>query len=175
MVIRFGTAFASGMGFRGLYSLGVGFPPYLTADIIQCLHRPLNDVEGIDTAFAVRSERIDTVRDPSGTVPGHYPDAGELFRCQLAVKLLQHLLAMPLGGPDDCVGIVVDNDSDVLVTLPVTGLVDTDVDKVIKASGTLRLDGRSGRQSPSRSACIRRRYFAEGRQQANQQSGRRLL
>ena len=48
--------------------------------------------------------------------------------------------SLPLGRPDDRVGIVIDDDRDVLVAFPVTGLVDTDVDKVIKASGTLRLD-----------------------------------
>ena len=140
MVIRLRTALPSGMRFGSLYSLGGGFPPYLMADLIQCLHCPLNDVEGIDAAFAGRGEVIDTVCNPSGAVPGNDPNAGELFWCQLAVKLFQDLLSVSLGRPNDCVRIVVDNDSDVLMAFPVTGLVDTDVDKVVKASGTLRLD-----------------------------------
>ena len=47
---------------------------------------------------------------------------------------------MSLGCPDDRIGIVVYNDGDVFVALPVAGLINTDVDQVIKTSGTLRLD-----------------------------------
>ena len=88
----------------------------------------------------LRNSYWQNTRDPSGTVPGNDPYAGELLRRQLAVKLLQDLLSVSLGRPDDRVGIMIDNDRDVLVAFPVTGLIDTDVDKVIKASGTLRLD-----------------------------------
>ena len=98
------------------------------------------DMKGIDAAFTVRGERIDTISDSSGTVSGFDLNAGELFRRQLAIKLLQDLLSVSLSRPDDRVGIVVDNNSDVLVALPVIGLIDTDVDKVIKTPGTLRLD-----------------------------------
>jgi hypothetical protein len=97
-------------------------------------------MEGIDTTLAGRSELVDAVRDPSGTVPGNDPYAGKLLGRQLAVKLFQDLLAVSLGRPDDRIGIVIDNDCDVLVAFPVTGLVNTNVDKVIKASGTLRFD-----------------------------------
>ena len=48
------------------------------------------------------------------------------------VTLLQDLLAVSLGCPDDRIGIVVYNDGDVFVTLPVAGLINTDVDQVIK-------------------------------------------
>ena len=47
---------------------------------------------------------------------------------------------MSLGRPDDGIGIVIDDNGDVLVAFPVAGLVYTDVDKVIKAPGTLRFD-----------------------------------
>ena len=140
MVVSFGTAFPSGMRFRDLYSLSVGFPPYLAADLIKCLHCPFDDVEGIDAAFTVWSELIDTIRDPSCAVSGNDLYAGELLGCQLAVKLLQNFFAVSLGCPDDRIRIVIDDDRDVLVSLPVTGLIDTDVDKVVKASGSLRLD-----------------------------------
>jgi hypothetical protein len=88
--------------------------------------------------FLKRSELIDTLRDPSGAVPGNDLYAGELFRCQLAVKLLQDLLSVPLGCPDDRVRIVVDDDSDVLVPLLVAGLIDAYVYEIIKPAGALR-------------------------------------
>ena len=47
---------------------------------------------------------------------------------------------MSLGRPYDRVGIVIDDNSDVLMAFPVAGLVNADVNKVIKASGTLRLN-----------------------------------
>lgn len=128
------------MCFGCLYSLGVGFSPYLAADLIQRFHSPLNDMEGVDTTLAGGCELIHTVRDPSGAVSGNDLYTGELPGRQLAVKLFQDLLAVSLGRPDDGVGIVIDNDRDVLVAFPVTGLINTNVDKVIKASGTLRLD-----------------------------------
>ena len=139
-IVSFGTAFLSGMCFSCLYSLGVGFPPYLTADLVQRFLSPFDDMEGIDAALTGRGELIDTVRDPSGAIPGNDPYTGQLFRRQLAVKLLQDLLSMSLGCPYNRVGIVVDNNGDVLVALPVTGFINTDVDKVIKVSGTFRLD-----------------------------------
>ena len=138
MVVSFGTAFPSGMRFRDLYSLSVGFPPYLAADLIKCLHCPFDDVEGIDAAFTVWSELIDTIRDPSCAVSGNDLYAGELLGCQLAIKLLQNFFAVSLGCPDDRIRIVIDDDRDVLVSLPVTGLIDTDVDRLSR-----RLD-RSG-------------------------------
>ena len=84
------------MRFGCLYSLGVGFPPYLEANLIQRLHRPLADVEGIDAALTGRGKLIDTVRDPSGAVPGNDLYTGKLSGCQLAVELFQNLLAVPL-------------------------------------------------------------------------------
>lgn len=75
-VVRFRPPFPSGMRFGCSYSLSVGFPPYLASNLIQRLRRPLNDVEGIDAAFSGRSELVDAVRDPSGTVPSNDPYAG---------------------------------------------------------------------------------------------------
>ena len=132
-VVRFRPPFPSGIRFGCPYSLSVGFPPYLASNPIQRLHCPLYDVEGIDAAFAGRSELVDAIRDPSGTVPSNDPYAGQLPGCQLAVKLFQNLLAMSLGRPDDGIGIVIDNNGDVLVAFSVAGLVNTDVDNVIKA------------------------------------------
>ena len=97
-------------------------------------------MEGIDAALTGRGKLIDTVRDPSGAVPGNDLYTGDLPGCQLAVELFQNLFAVPLGCPDNGIGIVIDDNGDVLVAFPVAGLINTDVDKVIKAPGTLRFD-----------------------------------
>lgn len=65
-------------------------------------------MKGTDVAFTAWLELIDTVRDPSGTIPCNDLYDGELFRRQLKVKLFQDLPAVSLGRPDDGVGIMVE-------------------------------------------------------------------
>ena len=59
-------------------------------------------------------------------------------------KLLKYLLSMPLGSPNYRICIVVDNDCNVFLPLPVTGLVNTNVYKVVQTFGTLRFDDVQG-------------------------------
>ena len=47
---------------------------------------------------------------------------------------------MPFSGPDHCVGLMVHDDGDVLVSFLVAGFIDADVDKVIQPDRSFRLD-----------------------------------
>lgn len=97
-------------------------------------------MEGIHAALAARSVLLGTFRDPFGSIASGDLDTGKLFRRQEAVELLQHLLAVPVRSPHDGVGIMIDDNSDVLVTLAVAGLINPDVDKTFEPAGTFRLD-----------------------------------
>ena len=55
------------------------------------------------------------------------------------ILLRQNTLAVPLSRPDNRVGVMVDDYRNVLVSLFVTGLVDADINEVIKPLGTLWL------------------------------------
>ena len=97
-------------------------------------------MKGIDTSLAVRSKFVDAVCDPSGSVSGDHLNTGQLFVRKQLIELSEDGFPVALTNPDYGIGIVVDDDRDVLVPLLVAGLVNSNVDKTIKASGTFRLE-----------------------------------
>jgi hypothetical protein len=97
-------------------------------------------MELVNTSFAARSKFVHAVRDPLCSIARNDLDAGKLFLGQLPVERFQDRFAMPLSSPYNRVGVVVDNDRDVLVSFLVAGFVNADVYKIIKALGTLRLN-----------------------------------
>lgn len=88
-------------------------------------------MERIHTALTARSEFIDAVSNPSGAVTCDNLDTAELLRGEVLVELLKNTLAVAIRGLDDFIGVMVDDDGDVLMSLTVTGLVDADIDKPI--------------------------------------------
>ena len=63
-------------------------------------------------------------------------DTGQLLVRQSLVELLENRPAVAVSHPDNCIGVVVNDDGDVLMPLVVAGLIDTDADKAIQPSGT---------------------------------------
>ena len=139
-IIGLGTPFLLRMLLGEAGELGVGFPPDLPPNLVQGFHCPLDDMERIDIAVTARSKLVHSFCDPLCPVPGDHLDGGELLRSELPVKLYQDALSIPLRCPDNGIGIVVDDDSDILVSFLIAGLVDADIHKVIEPSGTLRFD-----------------------------------
>ena len=90
----------------------------------------------INAALAVRSKLVYTVGDPACTVAGDDLDTGQLLVRQSLVELLENRPAVAVSHPDNCIGVVVNDDGDVLMPLVVAGLIDTDADKAIQPSGT---------------------------------------
>ena len=91
-------------------------------------------MEGIDTALTVWCEFIDTLRDPAGAVTGDNLYTGQLFIGKSLVELLQDRFSMIVANPYNSVGIVVYNNSDVLVAFALAGLIDADVNQSIQRS-----------------------------------------
>ena len=87
-------------------------------------------MERINATSTFRRELINAVSNPSGSVPRNHTYAGKLFRSQLAVKLLKNLLPMSLGSPNYRICIMVDNDRNVFLPLPLTSLVNTNVERL---------------------------------------------
>ena len=56
-----------------------------------------------------------------------------MFRCKLIEELLQNFLFMADGTPDNRISVVINDDCHILVPLLITCLVNSDIDKVIKA------------------------------------------
>lgn len=101
--------------------------PTFTAHLVERVHRPFDDIERVDATLAPRRELVGAVRDPAGPVPGHRPDARELFGRQAPVEPFEHQLAVPVADPDDRVRVMVHDHGHELVAFAVTGLVDPDV------------------------------------------------
>ena len=91
-------------------------------------------MERINAALAVRSKLVYTVGDPACTVAGDDLDTGQLLVRQSLVELLENRPAVAVSHPDHGIGVVVNDDGDVLMPLAVAGLIDTDADKAIQPS-----------------------------------------
>ena len=137
-VIRFWMPTLLWMLFGEMTRLLIGFAPAIPADFVEGIHSPFDDMEGIDTALTVRSEFIDTVSDSSGSVTCDDLDTAELLRCEDLVELLQNALAVAICDPDDLIGVMVDDDSDVLMPLAVACLVNANIDKTVESARALR-------------------------------------
>ena len=68
------TPFPAGMLFGKLHGFTVSLTPYLTAHFVKGFHCPFDDMEGIDTPFAVRGKFIHAFRDSFCPVTGNHPD-----------------------------------------------------------------------------------------------------
>lgn len=95
-----------------------GLPDKLT-ECVNCLASPLHYMEGIDTSLGVGNVLFDAVINPTGTVTADILNRGALFVGQSLEEFLEHALAVVLVQPDDLTGVVVDDHSDVLVSLAV--------------------------------------------------------
>ena len=98
-----------------------------------------DDVERIYTAFTIRSKLIAAVGDPTCSITSNNFDAGELIVSEAFIKLFEHRFAVPIGDPDNCIGIVIYDYRDVLVPLSVTSLIDTDIHQSVQTPGSFRL------------------------------------
>ena len=61
-------------------------------------------------------------------------DTTELLRSKNLVELLQDALAVAIRNPYDLIGVVINNDSDVLMALAIAGLINAYVDKPIEST-----------------------------------------
>ena len=66
-------------------------------------------------------------------------DAGELIVSETFIKLFEHRFAVAIGDSDNCIGILIYDYRDVLVSLPVTSLIDTDIRQSVQTPGSFRL------------------------------------
>ena len=101
--------------------------------------RPLNDVERIHASLSVGEILGHALVDPLGAVAGNGLDGAALFGCEHLEELLEHAPAVPFVRPDDGVGVMVDDDGDVLVAFAVAGFIDADADEPVEASRRIRL------------------------------------
>ena len=97
-------------------------------------------MERIHAPFCIGQIFIDAVGDPPCTVAGDDLDRGSLFFCKELEELLEHGLAVILPGLDYRVGIMIDNNGDVLMAFLIAGLIDADVDQPVKADVDIQFD-----------------------------------
>lgn len=97
-------------------------------------------MEGIHAAFTVRGEFIHAFGDPFRPVAGNYPDGRKLLWRGLPVKLRQDAFPMALRRPYNGIGVVVDDDCDVLMAFLIAGFVNADIYKSVQPSGAFRFD-----------------------------------
>ena len=138
LIISFWTVAFMRVFCSRLLSLLISSASAIPTDLVQSFHGPFNHMERINAAFAVRSKLVYTVGDPVCTVAGDDLDTGRLLIRQSFVELLENRSAVAVSYPDHDIGVVVNNDGDVLMPLAVAGLIDTDADKAIQPSGTFR-------------------------------------
>ena len=89
-------------------------------------------MERVNTECCLGAVMFNGSFDPLGTVAGYQLNAFPLCRCQFLEEAFKHLLAESFGRPDHAVGLVVNNDSDVLVALLIGCFVNSDFDQVVK-------------------------------------------
>ena len=74
-------------------------------------------MERVNTERRLRTVIRDSILDPPGTIAGYQLNAFPLRRRQFLEEAFKHLLTEAFGRPDHSIRIVVDDDSNVLVTL----------------------------------------------------------
>ena len=90
-------------------------------------------MEWINTERSTRAVVSHSILDPFGSVAGNKLNAFPLCRRQSFKEALKYFLAESFGCPDHAVGLMVDNNGDVLVPLFVRGLVNSDLDQIVKS------------------------------------------
>ena len=118
----------------------MGITPCFLAEGVKCFICPPHDVEGVHTAGTVRKVLLNALVDSSRTIAGHNFYGCTLLRSKAFQKLGKDILTVLIAGPDDGVGIVIHNDRYVLMSFPIAGLVNADVDKVIQPFRMVRLN-----------------------------------
>ena len=81
----------------------------------------------VNAPFAVCRELIDAICNPACTVSCNDLYAGKLLFCQRPEKLLKNGLSMPVCGPYDGVGIMVDYDCNVFMSLAIARFINADI------------------------------------------------
>jgi hypothetical protein len=97
-------------------------------------------MERVYTSVAVGTVFLNGSGDPPCAIAGHDLDAVALLFGKALEEAIQHSFPVPGNCPDNRVGIVVQDDSDVLVPLLVACLVDPDAYKPVEAAAAIRFD-----------------------------------
>ena len=90
-------------------------------------------MEWINAECCTGTVITDSIFDPLSTVTGNQLNAFPLRRCQFLKEALKYFLAESFSCPDYAIGIMVDNDGDVLVIFLVGGFVDSNFDEAVKS------------------------------------------
>lgn len=80
-------------------------------------------MEAVQYAFRVRAVLGDARVDPTRPVAGDDPDGLLLLVSQLPEEQVEHVFAVSVVRPDHAVALMVDDDGQIRVALPVAGLV----------------------------------------------------
>lgn len=134
---------ATALALNGLLELLeflMGIASRFLAKSIKCFVCPLYNVEGINAACTVRKVFFNALVDPSGTVTGNNLYGCPLLWSKAFQKLGKDLFSVLVACPDNRIGIVVHYDGNVLVTLTIACLIDSDVDKVVQPFTWIRLN-----------------------------------
>ena len=84
-----------------LFGLLVKFTPNAGAYIVQGLHRPFDNVKGVDASMAVRQHCLNPIVDPASAIPCNHFNAFSLLLRQFIQELHEDGFAVSLMGPDD--------------------------------------------------------------------------
>lgn len=114
--------------------------PRLAPHLVECVHAPFHDMEGVDAARGIRQVLLDARCNPLCAVRRHGLDGCALLFRQALHEPGEDVFPVALASPHDGVRLVVHDDGDVLVSLAVAGLVDADANKPVEALAGVRLE-----------------------------------
>lgn len=106
--------------------------PDLYAHRIECVARPLHDMERIHAAHCLGHVLLNAIVDPASAVAADASNVCPQLFGQALKELLEHALAVVLMHPDHLAGVVVDDNGHVFVALTVGSLVDAYIDESLK-------------------------------------------
>lgn len=121
---------------RGLLvAVATRLVPQASPDFVERAGHPGDDVGPVQYAFGVRTVLGDARVDPAGPVAGDDPDGGALSGRQRLEEQAEHVPAVPVVRPYHPMPLMVDDDGQVRVALPVAGLVHADRRQAVERRG----------------------------------------
>lgn len=100
--------------------------PEAFPDLVERVGHPGDDVEAVEHALGVRAPFMHARVDPLRPVAGHHLDGRFLLVGELLEEHVEHVPAVPVVRPYHPMPLVVDDDGQIRVALPVAGLVHAD-------------------------------------------------
>ena len=136
------AAFSLGFGFVACFLQFIPcIVPFFFSDGIQHFGTPRHNMEWVNSKNCFGTEMMNSTFYPPCTIARNKFNTASLLLCQPFEKFLENLFTKAFVNPYNCVGVVIDNDGYVLVSLFVGCFINAYIDQIIKGACTTPCSG----------------------------------